>query len=122
MKRSSSQTVVGRGVLSVQERTSNRSVDLHNTTGFSVRNVANNITSGAKEVSKMSVHQVKEYHWRCEYCGKRATTKGAFKEHPKGWETVEVHDCGLTGYTREDDVCSSCLKKQLKGKKGRNRS
>lgn len=32
-------------------------------------------------------------------------------ELPEGWDTEDVHDCGMTGYTRSDDLCPKCLEK-----------
>ena len=27
---------------------------------------------------------------------------------PEGWTSGATHDCGLTGYTRWDDLCPKC--------------
>ncbi len=31
---------------------------------------------------------------------------------PEGWATRKVHDCGITGYTRTDELCPACLAKR----------
>lgn len=47
--------------------------------------------------------------WRCDWC--HATTVVDDDAKPEGWGVVTLTDCGLTGYTREDDVCRACLSK-----------
>ena len=43
----------------------------------------------------------------CARCPKKVKVRQG--DTPSGWGTVETHDCGLTGYTRTDEVCPQCL-------------
>ena len=63
--------------------------------------------------------EVKTYRVKCDRCNKSTTiTRGEYDHKlPKGWGHADVHDCGLTGYTRTDDLCPTCLKKLNKSNK-----
>lgn len=57
--------------------------------------------------------KLKTYKVKCDRC---EATEVVMAQHefdalPKGWGTEDVHDCGMTGYTRTDDLCPNCLKK-----------
>lgn len=62
--------------------------------------------------------EVRVFEYTCDRCG--TSTKVTRKEYdfslPKGWGHADVHDCGLTGYTRTDDLCPKCLAKSKKEK------
>ena len=64
-------------------------------------------------------HEVKVFRYTCDRCGK--TTDVTRREYdyslPKGWGHEDVHNCGMTNYTRTDDLCSNCLKKLNKDNK-----
>ena len=47
---------------------------------------------------------------QCDRCHKKVQV--CQHEYPAGWTTRQVHDCGMTGYTRKDDLCPDCSKKQ----------
>jgi hypothetical protein len=63
--------------------------------------------------------EVKVYQYTCDRCGKSAkvTRREYDFNPPKGWGRDDVHDCGLTGYTRTEDLCPACVKKLNKDNK-----
>ncbi len=63
--------------------------------------------------------EVKTFIVTCDRCKKTeiVTSKWSHCDLPEGWDTEDVHDCGSTGYTRTDDICSDCLKKRPKKKR-----
>lgn len=66
------------------------------------------------------IKEVKTYKVTCDRCGEVETfvrEEYSFNTLPKGWGHDDVHDCGLTGYTRTDDLCPKCLKKLNKKNK-----
>ena len=52
--------------------------------------------------------EIKNYTYSCDWCGRRVEDEYALYR-------VELHDCGLTGYSRTDEVCRACFDKQATG-------
>ncbi len=46
--------------------------------------------------------------WTCDRCGAVQVVQGYRPQAPADWQTVAVHGCGMTGYTRHDDICPRC--------------
>ena len=56
--------------------------------------------------------EVKTFKFTCDICKEVVFVRDVmFYERPKGWKIIESHDCGMTGYTRYDDVCLECCLK-----------
>ncbi len=62
----------------------------------------------------MSHIEVKTWRFRCDECGATKLISAPFFERPKGWSQGQLHDCGLTGYTKDIDLCPKCTKKKDK--------
>ena len=52
--------------------------------------------------------------WQCRRCHARTepvlVQKGSNPELPEGWRWVDVHDCGMTGYSERRLYCPLCHK------------
>lgn len=59
------------------------------------------------------ITELKTFKVCCDMCKKTeiVCSTWSWADLPKGWGTSKVHDCGLTGYTKTDDLCPECLKK-----------
>lgn len=59
------------------------------------------------------IKEVKTFKVICDRCGGDQTfvREEYGPSLPTGWGHEDVHDCGMTGYTRTDDLCPNCLKK-----------
>jgi hypothetical protein len=59
------------------------------------------------------ITELKTYQIKCDgkYCsGKTITVMDTnMPGLPRGWETRQVYNCGLTGYTRHDLLCEYCV-------------
>lgn len=58
--------------------------------------------------------QLTKWLIRCERCRVEVIVEGTDNIRPslpEGWKSVPVHGCGMTGYTRWDDLCPECIKK-----------
>lgn len=60
--------------------------------------------------------QIKTFKVKCDRCDRTEVVSAQYKEGalPKDWGTEDVHNCGMTDYTRTDDLCPDCLKKVKK--------
>ena len=63
-------------------------------------------------------YEVKTYKFICERCQKIEFVRDVSSwQRPVTWVALEVNDCGLTNYTRFDDLCPDCssfIKKKVK--------
>lgn len=50
-----------------------------------------------------------QYQFECDNCGLYSAPQDSCRL-PDGWSTVELKDCGLTGYTKKIEVCPHCKK------------
>jgi hypothetical protein len=55
--------------------------------------------------------QVITIEWECDDCGKTIMLSQTHPALTKGWARRKVYNCGLTGYTRTDELCAACAKK-----------
>lgn len=58
-------------------------------------------------------YELKTVRWTCDACKTSLKNQSRHEDdYPKGWGSREVRDCGSTGYTRYDELCPDCLKKE----------
>lgn len=64
------------------------------------------------------IRELKTFEVTCDRCRKSVTVM-ASRDHQARekvkFEQVAVHGCGMTDYTRYDDVCPECAKKESDG-------
>lgn len=60
------------------------------------------------------VRKIQQFEISCDTDGCRSSEVyfGDNYDKPTGWKQLSVHNCGLTGYTRVDDLCPKCSKKK----------
>lgn len=51
--------------------------------------------------------ELKTYEFKCDWC----KTAVVSHQRPADWITHTVHDCGMTGYSRDEDLCAACAAK-----------
>lgn len=56
----------------------------------------------------MSVSGVRQWTYRCDWCKREERAE----QRPAWLGRIHVTDCGLTHYTRDDDVCLDCIAKK----------
>lgn len=52
-----------------------------------------------------------QYEYTCDRCGKiERVERVEHKKHelPEGWTRGQDHDCGMTGYSRDTELCGKC--------------
>lgn len=54
------------------------------------------------------IREVKTFEFTCDDCGLIEIVHSHWETLPDGWARVPDYDCGLTGYTRSDEVCGPC--------------
>ena len=60
----------------------------------------------------MTCFEVRTYRYQCNECRFTQDVNATYQPPPpEGWSTRTVHDCGMTGYTRYDDLCPTCTAK-----------
>lgn len=58
-------------------------------------------------------YEIRTFEVVCDRCKKTEIvhSKWSWCDLPEGWNIEDVHGCGMTNYTRTDDLCPECLKK-----------
>lgn len=61
----------------------------------------------------MSRRDLRSSRYMCDICHKLGPIVHSeyYPGPPKGWGGRTLHNCGLTNYTRDEDLCPKCLKK-----------
>lgn len=59
------------------------------------------------------ISQIKTFKVICDLCQRTEIIHSnlSYCNLPKDWGTKDVHNCGMTDYTRIDHLCPECLKK-----------
>ena len=52
--------------------------------------------------------ELKTFEFECDYCHRKVIIQGYDVNLPEGWTRKKVGGCGMTGYTRQDEICSKC--------------
>jgi hypothetical protein len=57
--------------------------------------------------------EVKTIKFKCDMCDKIEFVRDVSNfRRPDGWGYSKTYDCGLTHYTRDNDLCPECLRKE----------
>ncbi len=58
--------------------------------------------------------ELKLIEYTCDCCRKTKTVQKVQYDYklPEGWGLMPVHDCGMTGYTKWEELCPECLSKE----------
>jgi hypothetical protein len=58
--------------------------------------------------------EVKTWIFRCDQCRKDSAPVCDTHQPPlpEGWKPRDVHNCGMTGYTRHEQICPDCVQQE----------